>query len=1323
MRYDGLLFDLNKELGHNSTTHNDACSSILVDSSEARVEDTLSTTGSEVSRAVASPSALPQSLALPQLDMISLHPSEHDQQRLDSSSETTTETHASDSQDMSDWSSPVDTDELASTSNIHDSIYTTLHNNAHKANRFSFESNTSGIWSPSSQLHVQSPLYSHPPPHWFPQGYMLGSNADTPHTPSLLPISNSISDSHPTTAMADTNNITFDISPTTLSLSSSIPTEPVFLEGGSMPHTTQVAPLSSELLPDRELLPHRAMPESDTESSSGSDSTAVISVVTSDTPDISEKPQPTSNSDVDKHPHDIEPKLDTVDLVQTSELSEKQPSSSLPVLVPVSSPAPSPILAPVSSPAPSPVLAPVLVPIVLDGTHTALLPIFPLTPLSYSQQPVHPIQPLLYPMGMSSAAPPHWQNVSSQQSYVPDGSLNRTISQQRPPLQHPDQYEIPHDQPMQIPPESSMQIHHPPTALPRTHSLPIQPSYELANLSKDSDQSVSIAESRPRYAHSTSYTFPSQWQEQQQLQQQIQHHAQPVQQFPQYYQPSPEYLSPQQQPDHNPQIHMQQPDHNSQMHMQPPDHNSQMHMQPPYPLQHQMGNPIFPHQHHNQHYNQNQNHNQPYQPYQPYPPYRAQYYPPMHPYRPQHMGNMQYSRQPPPLHHFSSVSENSANRNMPHPSSCQMNPLVETERGTRHVGSIPVQSEWSMHASNYHQNYHQNHHPNHHLNHHPNHHLNHHQSYQNDQNHLQARLPPQSTTFPTNYSYSVPEQSPPHSHMPVAIVDQSLTGPVSETGLPILAPYIPLAYPIQLDPLSRSLAKELAALPETSLTMSPTADPSFGQSLHRRQSSSSVHNRISVAADPPTSNSVFIQHNDGGNPMNNTPSSDNPSDNPPLIPHHSLQRYHSIDRRVSLDEALLKRPGRHLVSPPPPPVPSEYGTDTDGGEDCTVYSFSTAAAAATASQAPRPRFATLSRPASDTAPDTGDPSPNDDSPLAEKNFEEYRECLKFAPDPSVQFEFAKLLIEAGEPYLDEGFLLLKKASASGMPDAQFFLAQAFYDDGQFEAAYAQWMTAAKRTYPPACYQVARCSEIGKGTKKSMRFSLQMYTKAATMGHRPSMHRLGVAEMKGELGLKADIRNAVRWFKRGAAGADAETPHCLFELSEIYERGSSPHIMADVYYSRSVLIEASNLGFPPAQYKLGYCFEYGLLNCQTDAAESIRLYTLAATTGYSEAQLSLAGWYMTGADDILNKDERRAFGLASLAADQRLPRAQYTVGYFYERGVGIPANLDQALVFYKLAAANGEERAIKRLHELVPKHAVAPVSSSKRRGLKKFFSRK
>ncbi|KAJ3320614.1 hypothetical protein HDV06_005132 [Boothiomyces sp. JEL0866] len=322
-------------------------------------------------------------------------------------------------------------------------------------------------------------------------------------------------------------------------------------------------------------------------------------------------------------------------------------------------------------------------------------------------------------------------------------------------------------------------------------------------------------------------------------------------------------------------------------------------------------------------------------------------------------------------------------------------------------------------------------------------------------------------------------------------------------------------------------------------------------------------------------------------------------------------------------------------------------------------------------------------------------------------------------DNKQHLEFAELLLGSEGKYADEGFALLRKLANSGYPEAIYVLGDAYADDGKLSLAYTQYYSAAKRSYAPACFKVADCAEYGKGCKKSQRLAMEMYTKAATAGNLDAMYRLGKAELNGSLGLHPDIHKAIKWFKRACAVPSPEHPEPLFELFKIYERGIQPYVVADLEYARGCLTEASDFGYAPANYRLGYCYEHGLLGFEINPPESIRLYKKACETNHADAQLALAGWYMTGADGFLKQDTKLAFELVQKSASQELPRAQYTLGYFYDKGVGVPPNDELAQKYYKIAADKGEERAIKKVLERNPKASIKNYNDKKKKG--GFFS--
>ncbi|RKO90507.1 hypothetical protein BDK51DRAFT_15503 [Blyttiomyces helicus] len=247
--------------------------------------------------------------------------------------------------------------------------------------------------------------------------------------------------------------------------------------------------------------------------------------------------------------------------------------------------------------------------------------------------------------------------------------------------------------------------------------------------------------------------------------------------------------------------------------------------------------------------------------------------------------------------------------------------------------------------------------------------------------------------------------------------------------------------------------------------------------------------------------------------------------------------------------------------------------------------------------------------------------------------------------------------------MEEGFAILKKLANSGNADATYTLGQAYFDDKKYDLAYPQFLLAAKRSHAGACHMVATCAELGRGTKKNHRLSVEFFTKAAKAGHKPAIYRMAIVELRGELGVKRDLKSAVNWLRRGAAVADRDSPQCLLQLALIYESGVPPQIQPDENYAKGLLVEAANLDHAPAQYKLGLAYEHGKFGLPVDPRESIVWYIKSAQSGEAAAQFALAGWYLTGCEGALNQSNGEAIFWANKAANQNLPKAQYAMGEF------------------------------------------------------------
>ncbi|KAK8843441.1 hypothetical protein IAR55_007098 [Kwoniella newhampshirensis] len=347
-------------------------------------------------------------------------------------------------------------------------------------------------------------------------------------------------------------------------------------------------------------------------------------------------------------------------------------------------------------------------------------------------------------------------------------------------------------------------------------------------------------------------------------------------------------------------------------------------------------------------------------------------------------------------------------------------------------------------------------------------------------------------------------------------------------------------------------------------------------------------------------------------------------------------------------------------------------------------------------------------------------------PYTRQYVDDYRKRMKDDPDPEAQFAFSKYLIEAakklgdeisqsdpkhGRKYRDallqESLRNIKKLveGKEPYPDAQFFLAN-LYGTGQLglgvdhEKAYYLYLMASKLNHPAATYRSAVCNEIGAGTRKDPNRAVLFYRKAAALGDTAAMYKLGMILLGGLLIQQRNPREAIVWLRRAASQADEDNPHALHELALLHERpnngGVVPH---DLNMARELFTQAAQLGYAPAQFKLGSCHEFGTLGCPIDPRRSIAWYTRAAEKGDSEAELALSGWYLTGSEGVLKQSDTEAYLWGRKAANKGLAKAEYAVGYYTEIGIGVKQDIELAKRWYMRAAAQQHKRAMQRLTEL------------------------
>lgn len=157
--------------------------------------------------------------------------------------------------------------------------------------------------------------------------------------------------------------------------------------------------------------------------------------------------------------------------------------------------------------------------------------------------------------------------------------------------------------------------------------------------------------------------------------------------------------------------------------------------------------------------------------------------------------------------------------------------------------------------------------------------------------------------------------------------------------------------------------------------------------------------------------------------------------------------------------------------------------------------------------------------------------------------------------------------------------------------------------------------------------------------------------------------------------------------RGDAKAMYEMADYYFVESRVEPIQKSRYEAEAIRYYRA----ASELGYPPAQSKLGYLYSTGQ-GVIKDMQQAIKWYLQAAQGGDTLAQYNLGQIYRTGLG--VERDYRAAARWYGRAAESGNAKAQYTLGLMYYRGMGVEQDSAMGKKFIDMAASQGLAEAIR-----------------------------
>src|SRR5690606_18770894 len=125
-------------------------------------------------------------------------------------------------------------------------------------------------------------------------------------------------------------------------------------------------------------------------------------------------------------------------------------------------------------------------------------------------------------------------------------------------------------------------------------------------------------------------------------------------------------------------------------------------------------------------------------------------------------------------------------------------------------------------------------------------------------------------------------------------------------------------------------------------------------------------------------------------------------------------------------------------------------------------------------------------------------------------------------------------------------------------------------------------------------------------------------------------------------------------------------------------------------------KSAELGFAPAQYRIGNMYEKGI-GVTRDIAKSQGWYEKAAEQGNASAMHNLAVLHAMGADG--QTDNCAASELLTKAAELGVNDSQLNLGSLSAKGAGIKQSLEESYIFIALVAKTGDKYAANKRDEI------------------------
>jgi len=214
-----------------------------------------------------------------------------------------------------------------------------------------------------------------------------------------------------------------------------------------------------------------------------------------------------------------------------------------------------------------------------------------------------------------------------------------------------------------------------------------------------------------------------------------------------------------------------------------------------------------------------------------------------------------------------------------------------------------------------------------------------------------------------------------------------------------------------------------------------------------------------------------------------------------------------------------------------------------------------------------------------------------------------------------------------------------------------------------------------------------------GTEKGHKRAFSCYFRGALNGDDDCIFNLAQCYLFGE-GVPTDHKKAKEWLLQ----CKEPDPKSFFRIGDSYDDGKYG-LKKNPEKTFSYFLKAAEMGDRDAQFNVGYSYVYGL-GVAPDLNLAIQWFKKAADQGDEDAEKRLEECKRRAAInlDYCERHAKFAFSRSLETAKMGHLPAQFNVGHSYLTGNGVAPDLNLAIQWFKKAADQGDEDAVKLLEE-------------------------